>query len=162
MFEYDHGHFRAIYSSDMPQEVLDAVQPLVQKWGWLVPRLCDQIRVKWSIAPDEGDDGDEILGASEVSSEYRVGTIHLYPAWLAEQPISRERVFVHELCHIVIAPLAELADFIVARCAEDPILRAFVEEWNRKVLEGVTTDLEQVILRSPTKHTAIYPYDQTL
>lgn len=143
------GTVRVIYSDDMPKELFNAVEPLMAKWAWIVPRLCDQIRLKWSEAPDEGDDGDEILGASEVSSEYRVGTIHLYPAWLSEAPVSRERVFVHELCHLIVAPLSELADFIMSRCSEDPVLRAFVDELNRRTLEGVTTDLEQVMLRAP-------------
>jgi hypothetical protein len=143
------GSVRVIYSSDMPQEIHESVEPMMAKWAWIVPRLCDQIRIKWSEKPDDGDDGDEILGASEVSSEYRVGTIYLYPAWLSESPVSRERVFVHELCHLVVAPLAEFADFITARCSEDLILRAFVEEFNRRTLEGVVTDMEQIMLRAP-------------
>jgi hypothetical protein len=159
MFEctYDNDRIRVIYPADMPQEVQAALDPLFDRWAWIVPRICDQIRVFYSLEHEDGD-GEEVLGASETSSEYRVASLYFYPAWFCEQPISRERVFVHELCHIIVAPLAEQADFITAHCSGDETLRAFVEEQNRRVLEGVVTDMEQLMLRARTPLTAVQPW----
>ncbi len=153
----DGGRVRVIYSSDTPKDVRDVLMDLFEKWSWLIPRICDQIRVYFTEA-DPDDSGEEILAASETSSEYRVGSLYFYAKWWMESPLSRERVFVHEVCHIVVAPLAEQADFIVSKCSEDEVLRAFVEEQNRRVLEGVVTDMEQIMLRRPLTAVQPWPY----
>lgn len=152
MFEQDldGGRVRIIYSSDMPLEMQQYFRPLFDKWSWIIPRICDQIRCYAPDSADPDDEGEEMLAASETDSEYRVASLHFYPRFWHETPESRERVFVHELCHILVAPLAELTDFITEHCSADELVRTIVGEQNRRALESVVTDMEQVMLRVPT------------
>ncbi len=149
----DGGRVRLIFEPNMPDEVAGALLDIFLRWAWVIPTACDEIRVFFDHtgyeAEDENDKDDpEIFAACESLSEYHAARIHVYPRWLTEPEGSRERIIVHELGHIITAPLAEVADFVAERCSGDPLVRALVAEHNRRACESTVTDLEKILLRS--------------
>lgn len=136
------GRVRVLYSDNVPVEIASALQPLLEKWSWLVPSICHEIEVFFDAEPEDAGN----MMAVALSTEYRRATLFVYGAWLKERKVDRERCVVHELCHVATAQLAECADELVDRFAEDPKLKAVLLENVRRACEGVVVDLTQALL----------------
>lgn len=137
------GMVRVLYSDNVPVEITAALQPLLEKWSWIVPSICHEIEVFFDAEPEDAGN----MMAVALSTEYRRATLFVYGAWLKERKVDRERCVVHELCHVATAQLAECADDMVERFgAEDPKLKAVLLEQVRRACEGVVVDLTQSLL----------------
>lgn len=131
---------RLLYEGVVPAEVQAVLQPLVAKWEWIIPSICHELRV--SFVSEEVEDGT--LMAVQLSPEYRACNLRVYPLWLKETKKERERSVVHELCHIVVAPLTEFTDDIIRRTGKPT--SGVLREQHRRLYEGVVVDLTQSLL----------------
>lgn len=148
MFErkIDNDRVRLIFEGDIPLEVFKPLIEIFDCWGDVVPTICDEIRVFYTY--DDEDEDPEVFAACESLSEYRAARIHIYPRWLTEAGESRERIIVHELGHIITAPLAEMADFVAEKCSGDKLVVELIAEQNRRACESTVTDLEKILWRT--------------
>jgi hypothetical protein len=143
------GMIRVLYDDGVPVEVAALLQPLVEKWSWIVPSICHELRVQFS---SDADDEEAIMAVS-LSPEYRAADLLVFPRWLTEKKSERERCVVHELCHIVVAPLTEFTYDVINR--GEKATREMLHEHHRRLFEGVVVDLTQSLLeqrkRKPRK-----------
>ncbi len=124
-----------LWAEPMPPEIRRAVLPLLRKHRAIVPAWCRQITVTYA---QNGDDG--AIATCQPSVRYRHAFVNIAPPFLSETPANRERVVVHELVHITLAPLADYAAQIIARVGE-AALREHMEAELAERDESVTQDL---------------------
>lgn len=129
----------------MPLEVVGALLPIVEKWEWIIPSICHELRVSFS---SDGEDDGTVM-AVQLSPEYRACNLRVYPQWLKETKKERERAVVHELCHIIVAPLTEFTDDIIRRVGKPTA--GVLREQHRRLYEGVVVDLTQSLFELRTK-----------
>lgn len=125
----------------MPKEVRAAAKPTFDAFLWLVPTWCHTLTVTFESTAEV-----DTAASCDAQPEYRQAHIALHQGWLTEDDKGRRRYIIHELCHLVVAPLALLTDSIVGKVFTDagkPIL----EEQARVALEGVVQDLAYLIER---------------
>ncbi|MEO7367531.1 MAG: hypothetical protein ABIZ36_06215 [Gemmatimonadaceae bacterium] len=133
---------RILFTSGMSEEVRFAIEPHIRKWAFLVPAWCEEVNVTW-----QDDDTDGALNV-EVFYEYRRADLNVLPNFLTGERC-RERNVVHELLHIITAPLANTCQAMreaVKKHAPD------IEDWATEIIrqsdEAVTCDLTNLVMNS--------------
>lgn len=134
---------KVLYTDSVPPEVRDLLAPLFERWLWIAPAWCHEIEVSWH-EPEE-DESDAIL-AIWPSVEYRRGEIAVFPKWLSETKRSRERAVVHELVHLLVAPMTEFYDDVLDRLTgRQAKLAEYVKAQHAKAFESVVVDMTRVL-----------------
>lgn len=132
---------RFTFAGSVAPDVAKAIKPLLARWGWVLPSWCHELHV---TAPPA--DRDAVLSIG-LQSEYRRATLYAGTDWLAETPDDRERAVVHELTHVILAPMSEFADDLIAKtCAGNDTLQTWATEQSRRAVESVVVDLTETLL----------------
>jgi hypothetical protein len=142
------GAVRVLYQDGVPLEVAGILQPLFDKWLKLVPTWCHEIEVSWN-EPDETEQG--VVLAICPSVEYRRAEFAVFPKWLTEKKASREQAVVHELVHLLLAPLTEFYDDVIDRLGAK--LAEYVRTQHERAFESVVVDVTNV-LTAPRRRKA--------
>lgn len=136
-----HTPSKLQFAPSVETEVRSAIEPLLVKWAFLIPAWCHELAIRWD---DEDTDGALRI---EVHHEYRDADLFVLPNFLTT-PENRERQVVHELLHLSLAPLTQ-----VAEAMRDALVKKApgVEEWANEMLrqgeEATTCDLTELALR---------------
>lgn len=125
------------YAVDMPKELRDAVRPHLDRWLWVVPPWCRIIHVCHRHACD---DTPGIVASNETSVEYRWARVAVYPAWLDQDDDERSRSALHELLHVILAPMHDVLSGVLEQTENEPFAST-VEEDFRRAMEGAVQDL---------------------
>lgn len=132
----------------MPNEVAQALQPLIRQYLWLVPGWCQTLTVRYTVLP--GDKNPHSEAAVWVSDQYRRVEICFYATWLDDNPSRRRETVIHELLHVVQQVTAGEHERTLGRLLDDdaaPKFKATLNEnWVRAV-EMQNQDLTFAILR---------------
>ena len=123
-----------------PAEVKAAVEPMLKKYLHLVPRWCHTIHIDYKA---EAEDGTAAENATD--PEYRKATITFCAAWLDETPQARRRAVLHELLHIVLAPMARFTECVLDGTSIEGTKKILDEQW-RISYEGAVEDLTTALL----------------
>lgn len=133
------------FAPSVSPEVRNAIEPHIVRWAFLVPAWCQEVDVHW----DDGDSGGSLR--MDTSYEYRRADLFVLPNFLSCEPDHRETDVVHELLHIVTAPIDRVAqDFRDVLVKDNKSLKPFADEMIRRAIESVTCDLTQLIRRTST------------
>lgn len=125
------------FTPGMSDEVRAAIEPHLRKWGFLIPGWCRELNVTWKDDDDRG--ALNIL----VHYEYRRADMNVLANFMSITH-RREQNVVHELLHIVTAPLCNtMQDF---RNALKPELVPWADEMIRHSSESVTCDLQAMTM----------------
>lgn len=132
---------------DVPDEVREVVEPLVEDWQHLVPGWVRELSIFWT----HGDDPSSPCACS-TDPEYRFARIYLFGGFLGGTPDEREGWFVHELIHLPLAPAVNIVEDLLDRLLGedgDPEFYGFAKEEWRKVFEGAVQDITYSLLDAP-------------
>jgi hypothetical protein len=132
---------RVTFAGSVAPDVASAIRPVIAKWLWILPSWCHELHVK-----DAPDDRDAVLSIG-LQHEYRRATLYAGVVWLGESKDDRERAVVHELTHVILAPMSDFSDDLVNKtCRDNDTLRGWANEQNRRAVESVVVDLTETLL----------------
>ncbi len=134
------------YSETIPAEVLPAIKDKLSKYESLIPGWVQEVRVYWNGASS----GDKVIsGEASGDVAYRWARIVLCPAFLDETQSDREDTAIHELTHIILAPLTNFYAQILHYLDDQPDkVRDFIDAQMSERVEGVTVDLTTALLKT--------------
>jgi hypothetical protein len=129
------------FSPNVAPEVREAIEPHLVKWAFLIPGWCHELNVAWN-------DRDTEHGALSISVfyEYRNADLDVHANFLT-QPAHREQSVVHELLHLSLAPITQVAETLRdALVAEVSALEPWATEMIRQGEESTTCDLTRLVV----------------
>lgn len=95
------------YDSEIPAEILPALQKYLQPLEWLVPIWCARVVIFYSAIPSDEHEGAAITSSSRY--QYRDCALTFYPSFLTEDDERRQLHVIHDLLHAFSSPLADYA-----------------------------------------------------
>jgi hypothetical protein len=131
---------RIDFSADTPPEYSSAVLSIIEHFRWIIPTWCHALSVeyKWSDADGDGRTRADCLA----EPQYRQARIRFYASFLEMSDADRKNVIVHELLHIVTAPLA--------RATEDALWAATMSDDARKLATKMRNEAEECVVEDLT------------
>lgn len=124
-----------------PEEIKQALDPLIQKWKYLIPAWCRVLEITDEVNPKKGT-----FATVYVDTEYRIARIAFTILFLSETPEQRERIVIHELLHIGAEPVGRILRDLFSTKLLGEEIKEFVEEQHRRAFEGMVQDLAISIL----------------
>jgi hypothetical protein len=85
-------------------DLREAVEPLIERWGWLLPPWLATLHIR----PLDGTDGDdnETLADMDIDHyRYREVTLRVSSRILLEKEEDQSKAIVHEYMHACLAPI---------------------------------------------------------
>lgn len=131
-----------VWTPGIPDEVVAAAEPLIERYAVLLPGWLHRLRVAWNEGAEEGEQA-----SVEAHEDYREAKIWLAAGFLAAPADERAEVILHELCHVVLAPLEQLAAGLSKRLDADGPAGDALRDEVRKRREAVVTDLANGLAR---------------
>ena len=111
---------------------------------WVTKWKCELLLSHWSInlefqERDLEDDRLTVHASCTSTPQYHTARLKIYPAFFAQCEEDQEQTIVHELCHTLTAPLAEIIDAlqggkIVTPSTVEYVNEAVVDMFSRIVL----------------------------
>lgn len=128
-----------------PDDIRKVIEPILERWLWLVPSWCHELRVKFRNNP--GDDELETVAKCEWHVQYRLAIITVEANWLTYTLAEdREKAIVHELVHVATGPLCDQFDQLLEHVAPPQKLGDWADARHGDALEGVVSDLTRALL----------------
>lgn len=119
-------------ADDTKNEIVD----LIEKWGPFFTRQTDRLFIELSDL--------KVTAQISVMPRYRQARLTVSAEWLALDPVEREEVLVHELSHLILAPIQITVGPMMGEL--EPQARRITEEWFEEALESVTEDLSRAVI----------------
>lgn len=139
---------RIAYDKNIPREVRaqlqEMIDPLARRYA---PGWCNSLTVMWDSPCDSGD-VQNTYAECQPRYDYRAASIIVYPAFLRVAKAERKAIIVHELCHLLNAPLLQFLQSTIGILCPDPSdpMRAILAENGRVAVEASVEDTTNVIL----------------
>jgi hypothetical protein len=135
------ARLRVVWDAKVPAEVRAIVEPYVARYLHLLPAWLTELRVAW-----DAEDGNAGM-KTNVCEEYRNGWLGICPKFLDGEEHWRHDTVVHEFVHFSVNPLYHLALRLIDHLDGQEKLQRHAKEDARRVLEGVTVDLTEALMR---------------
>lgn len=123
----------------MPPEVRRAAEPTFVRFQWLLPTWCHVLTVGYENSQDLS-----AVATCDAEPEYRQARITINQAWLEQSASDRRAAIVHELSHLVLAPLAKFAESMVEKLFNEPA-RSIMDEQFRVAMESTVEDFAAAV-----------------
>lgn len=125
------------YDRKVPEELRQALDPLLARWAALIPTWCHDLRICYD------DTGNEAAAmGTHAKPHYRFAQIFVYPIWLTAEPVLREEYLVHELLHLSTWQMSEFArELLDGFVPQESVVLAHLEEEAAKYREAAVQDL---------------------
>lgn len=131
-----------VWEPDVPAEVRAIAEPLLERWGGLLPTWCQEFVVRYV-----GGEEDATLKIV-INHRNRWALLKLTGLWIGEPPAAREKALIHELIHVGLEPMQQAAALIVDQYAEaGSPAHSIAGTMLREGVECSTDDLARAILR---------------
>lgn len=115
-------------------EVLDGeILGLVSRWGDFLPRWVDTLTVIY-------DDTQPNIASADGVFEQRVAKLWIHPQFWSLDKRSRDITILHEIAHILMAPLDQCVDTIIKFRPEN----ALAEKLYSDAVEGYVNDFASI------------------
>lgn len=98
------------WREDFPPEVRSALEPMLERWGALLPTWCQDFIISY-------DGTRDAQMAATINYRNRWAILRVTGLWLDNPPAERENSLRHELVHILLEPM----DSVMRRIIEDTI-----------------------------------------
>lgn len=132
------------YMGKWPDDILDAVRPLLDTLEWLLPNWCQYATVNFN-----SDDGDN-LASCGIDYGQRIVNIHICAGFFKCPNNDRLEVLLHELIHAFFKPLSDFARGTINKMTPDEeqaILRDVVINELNERNESCTQDLAHCLMK---------------
>ena len=138
---------RVSYIGDFPKDIRKIVEPILDEWLDLLPTWCQQFRVMF-------DSDTQAVLASSTNYRNRWATLYITAEWFEQSKEGREIALLHELIHVLIAPLVNPTSKVLdALLKEDSNEKAFAESIFKDGEEAAVEDMANAIYRMVRKTT---------
>jgi hypothetical protein len=134
---------RRTWNRQMPAEVRAILEPLLDKWDFVLPGWCDQLILEW----DTVENDDESTLRCQPQEEYRQIRVIVFGQWLIEQEENREEAVLHELAHTLSAPLLDHAEDML-ELGKGKTDGKLLDELERRALERTNCDVTTALMRA--------------
>ena len=130
---------------DFPGATGDDVSALMLRLAPYLPPWCLYLRV--IFIPESNE---RVIANAEADPEYRQARIYIRPLFLVEKSAEfKLNTLAHEVAHLVLWPLSDSVDFVVAESTEaGSSIRRHIEATVRLASESTTEDVARIILRA--------------
>lgn len=92
----------------------DQIEEAMRLMSGIIPSWCSSIHVRnWDHDHPESNGGTTVFASCSPQYEYRKATINLLADFWNEPPENRWNALIHEVCHIVLAPITTTTDILV-------------------------------------------------
>lgn len=130
---------------EVPADVRKSVEPILERWLWVVPTWCHDVRIKY--AGDCEDPDDKSVATCEWSLPYRYARITIHGNWMGyTRDVDRESAIVHELVHIALGPMSDQFMALVQELDPPEKLASWAERTHDVSLEGAVVDLTRALM----------------
>lgn len=123
----------------MPPEIRKAAEPIINRYAWLLPTWCHVLTVGYENTADTSS-----VATCDAEPEYRQARIAINQAWLEQSAGDRRAALVHELAHLVVAPLAKFAESMVEKLFNEPA-KSIMDEQFRVAMESTVEDFAAAV-----------------
>lgn len=132
--------------NDLPPQISKVVAPIIAKHKGLLPTWCHTVHLVMTNEP--------CRAACESKPEYRGAQIQIGPLFMNDPDEERENTIVHELIHVTLSPLDQLAYSLAPQPGVNQEASDMACEAIRRALEGCVSDFMRYI-----GHAARYAAD---
>lgn len=136
------------YCGDIPSDLKEKLEAILNPLEWLLPPWCYKCGVYWcSDANNKTAQGGAAIAAG-TSYEYRHMSITFYPAFFDSTESERRMMTIHDLLHCITAVMADYACEELKRLLPEddaPNYRGAVLDELERRAESVTQDLARII-----------------
>lgn len=125
-----------------PPEVRQALEPMLKRWGALLPSWVQDVRVAYDGTRD---------ATMSVTTNYRNRWILLLVTgnWMAEAQGERENALRHELAHVLLEPFDSVVERVLDTLPEDTVTeqlaRGMVEDGAEAAVEDIARALGRLM-----------------
>lgn len=133
------------YSQSIPDEVLDVLKPLVEKWKYLIPTWCHVCYVNFIVDGNDEFVASNTNGTCSTSEKYRSAYIDIYPQFISDDKESREVTILHEILHISLDYIYEYGRKVIDAALDDCGYKDQTMQEYEDRLECVVVDLTRSI-----------------
>lgn len=127
-------------------DVKRTFEPLIKKHAHLIPSWCHVLHCDFATESEDG-----VIASITPLVEYRKAYLYIHSVYLGCDEEERERAVVHELLHLQIAPVANVAaQLIRSIVTPESALAEWAWEEQRRAVEGAVEDLRLAFESSPT------------
>jgi hypothetical protein len=132
------------FKPDIPASLRPEIEKLFLPFEWLIPTWCDHVNIHWY---SDGNDSRAMDTAAYY--DYRYAEIKIYPSFHDQNKRIQQRGILHELLHIVSAPLADYAAHTIELLLEPdaPKFNRHAQDELRIRYEAMTQDLTHIVER---------------
>ena len=129
------------YHPDLPLEIKEPLDKLINKWNWICPPWLKEL----SVVDAFHDDSARL--SITTNPEYRSATLFVGPSWIRGDEQQREDDIVHELLHIIVAPLSNFGITLIDKTLgpDAPVFESWAKEQHRLAIESVMSDLQHIM-----------------
>lgn len=126
---------RLTFNPSVPSSLKKEVSKLVKPWVGLVDDKLDDLQVEFNIGDSDGKDA---VAAILTQREYKFATLHIFPRFLTIPQEDKENTIVHELMHVLVAPMRDasfkLLEYYVADVNTKNCLAEILVEHEERVV----------------------------
>jgi hypothetical protein len=134
----------------VPKEMREAIEPVIERYLWLVPEWCYQLHIEyWDTETDKDGKSTSGFASITVNDEYRRAALEVYSSWFDGDERDRRYYIIHEFVHLY-SGLAgnffrRLIDNIYPENDRGPLFKTAKIEYSR-LSEQATQDMAWVLL----------------
>jgi hypothetical protein len=144
------------YHSQIPKEMQRAIEPVIDKYKWLIPQWCYNLTVKyWDTATDEKGKAKSAAAQIYVVDDYRFASLEVYSEWFDGDEKQREYYIIHEFVHLHnCLPgnfFNRLLDNLYPEEPDRGPAYKIAKEEHRRLVEQATQDLAWIIINREYK-----------
>ena len=129
------------WDKDFLPEVRASLEPYIMRHAGILPAWCTQLIVTY----DDREVGNAVIKTTSMC-DYRWARFEVYPCWLTLDDEEKAEIVIHEMCHVLVAPLVDAADDgckIIEK--ENEVAAGLLSDLIRRRMEQSVTDIAQVI-----------------
>lgn len=133
----------------LPREIRVVLESYVDRYLDLLPPWCHTLEiVPAGLAGEAEGDLSDCVMAMSAQYKYRRTKLFVHSDYLDQHDNQREQMFVHELVHVLNAPLIDFTDQLIAILdAKAPDAKAMLDVLQEAGMEAATEDCAMVLWR---------------
>jgi hypothetical protein len=135
---------KIIYCASLPADIKADAKPLLTKYRFMLPAWLNTLAVIGWQNEGHADEVPYYTAEVSVKWEYRQATLLFYPKWRQAKAQYKDATIAHELTHLLLAPLDAWVGNIIDNAIDEDFAE-FLREDYRKMCEGATEDISQII-----------------
>jgi len=140
---------RVEWDLSLSREIRTVLEPYVARYSDLIPPWCHTLEImSAALAGEEEGDLSDCVMAMSAQYKYRRTRLFVHTDYLDQRDDEREQMFVHELVHVLNAPLIDFTDQLIAILEiKAPDAKEMMDVLHEGGMEAATEDTAMLLWR---------------